>query len=46
MDDERRLTIGFCQDEPPRVLAVKLQRTEADVASRIKGLELRERYGL
>ncbi len=46
VDDERRLTIGFCQDEPLRVLAAKLQRTEADVTSRIEGLALRERYGL
>ena len=46
VDDERRLTIGFCQDEPVRVLAVKLQRSEADVAARIQVLELHERYSL
>lgn len=46
VDDERRLTIGFCQDEPLRTMAAKLQRTEADVAGRIKTLELAERYGL
>jgi F-box protein 18 (helicase) len=45
-DDERRLTIGFCQDEPVRALAAKLQRSEADVNARIQVLELHERYGL
>lgn len=46
VDDERRLTIGFCQDEPARALAGKLHRSEADVKARIKVLELHERYGL
>jgi len=46
VDDERRLTVGFCQDEPVRALATKLQRTETEVAERIKVLELAERYGL
>ncbi|MDF7815331.1 UvrD-helicase domain-containing protein [Hymenobacter sp. YC55] len=46
VDDERRLTIGFCQDERLPALAAKLQRSEADVAERIKVLDLAERYGL
>lgn len=45
-DDERRLTIGFCQDESVRALAAKLQRTPAEVEKRIQVLELREKYGL
>ena len=46
VDDERRLTIGFCQDESVPRLAAKLQRSLADVTDRIKMLELHERYGL
>lgn len=37
---------SVCQDEAVRVLAKKLQRSVPDVESRIKVLELAERYGL
>ena len=46
VDDERRLTVGFCQDEPVKLMAGKLQRTVAEVRQRIQTLDLATRYGL
>lgn len=46
VEDERKLTIGFCQDETVAALAAKLCRTLPEVKERIKVLNLAKKYGL